>query len=111
MNSPPPRKRNVIQTPSLPDRRKTVSLAAFAYLFSELVQYAQKGVTDVQAFEHKLLEVGRSVGYRQQLLLNFKERDGSRDTTKMRILKFVKESLWPNLFGRSADGIEQGKSS
>ena len=50
-----------------------VSSSAFAFLFSELVQYSQKRVTGIPQLEHKLGQLGHHVGLRHLELSGYKD--------------------------------------
>eukprot|EP00959_Pyramimonas_sp_CCMP1952_P427623 8955946-Pyramimonas_sp.AAC.2 len=59
---------------TLPVLKRKVNLSAFAFLFSELVQYSQQRVTSVSDLEHRLEEVGYRVGTRILELLCYREK-------------------------------------
>ncbi|NWS82517.1 TPPC5 protein, partial [Toxostoma redivivum] len=74
--------------------RSELSLAAFALLFSELVQYCQRRVASVAELQARLARLGH-------------HRPGRRETKVLGVLLFVKGPLWRALFGREADKLEQ----
>ena len=107
-----------------------VSLSAFAFLFSELVQYCQVKVTNVGELERRsglhtlchlagparaasdgcccrLEDAGTGVGLRLVELLCFREKTSRRETRLLDALKFVHSVLWKYLFGRQARDLEQ----
>lgn len=55
-------------------RLAQVSLSAFAFLFSELVQYCQQRVSRVTELENRLEEVGFRVGERVLELCCYREK-------------------------------------
>jgi hypothetical protein len=64
--------RRVCAHPS--SRLAQVSLSAFAFLFSELVQYCQQRVSRVTELENRLEEVGFRVGERVLELCCYREK-------------------------------------
>ena len=83
------------------------NLSAFAFLFSEIVQYSHQRVSSVPELQDKLSEMGQRIG-RSLIDLTFhREKHGKRETRIVNILVFIKSSLWRNLFGKEADGIER----
>ncbi|KAF2359697.1 Transport protein particle (TRAPP) component [Trinorchestia longiramus] len=100
------------QRPSLLDKslsrgKNEVSLAAFALLFSEMVQYSHNRVSSVNELHDKLSELGERVGSRMVELLFVRERGSKRETKLLNILLFVKGTLWKNLFGKEADKLDR----
>ncbi|KAI6651735.1 hypothetical protein LOD99_4983 [Oopsacas minuta] len=87
--------------------KSDVNLSAFAFLFSEIVQYSHQRVSSVPELQDKLSEMGQRIG-RSLIDLTFhREKHGKRETRIVNILVFIKSSLWRNLFGKEADGIER----
>ncbi|XP_076066228.1 trafficking protein particle complex subunit 31 isoform X2 [Oratosquilla oratoria] len=100
------------QRPSILDKslsrgRTEVSVAAFALLFSELVQYSHNRVSSVNELHNKLSELGQRVGVRMVEILFVRERNYKRETKLLNILLFVKETLWKSLFGKNADKLDR----
>ncbi|NWS35586.1 TPPC5 protein, partial [Polioptila caerulea] len=60
--------------------RSELSLAAFALLFSELVQYCQRRVASVAELQARLARLGHHVGLRALDALVARERPGRRET-------------------------------
>ena len=102
-----------------------VSLSAFAFLFSELVQYNQSRVSSVTELERKCVrnrallvgvalrqlsavypccrrldEAGYEVGSRVLEVLVARERANRRDTRLQGALQFIHTNVWRSLFGR-----------
>mmetsp|Transcript_36320 Transcript_36320/g.61209 ORF Transcript_36320/g.61209 Transcript_36320/m.61209 type:complete len:201 (-) Transcript_36320:200-802(-) len=88
--------------------RTEVNLSAFAFLFSELVQYSQQRVANVTELEHRLEDVGYRVGSRMLELLCFREKGNRRETRLLGILNFVNTTVWRSLFGKPAESLERG---
>ena len=86
--------------------KNEVSLSAFAFLFSEIVQYHIRRVADTAELERKLEECGISVGRRTLELLSYREKPNKRETRLNGILTFIQNNVWKNLFGRAADSLE-----
>ncbi|ELR24920.1 component of TRAPP complex, putative [Acanthamoeba castellanii str. Neff] len=97
---------NIIDRP-LNKPKKDVSLSAYAYLFSELVQYAQTKVTNISKAEERLWEVGYQVGLRMLELQSFREKKVKRELEIVGILGFISVNVWKALFGERADSLER----
>ncbi|KAG0557231.1 hypothetical protein M758_11G107300 [Ceratodon purpureus] len=98
---------NVVDRP-LGKGKAEVSLSAFAFLFSELVQYNQGKVENISDLEHRLEEAGYAVGIRMLELLCHREKANRRETRVLGILSFVHSTVWKSLFGKVADSLEKG---
>mmetsp|Transcript_6210 Transcript_6210/g.9061 ORF Transcript_6210/g.9061 Transcript_6210/m.9061 type:complete len:216 (-) Transcript_6210:359-1006(-) len=85
----------------------SVSLSAFAYLYSELVQYHQSRVSSISELERRLEAAGFSVGLKTIELAAFRSREFKRETRLMSILHFVSSTVWRSLFGKAADSLER----
>ncbi|KAL8930640.1 MAG: hypothetical protein Q9208_000511 [Pyrenodesmia sp. 3 TL-2023] len=94
-------------------RTAELSRASFAYLFSEMVSYAQKRVTGIQDLERRLNEQGYPLGLRLLPLLLYREpaRTSVRPNRILPLLQFIHGPLWRHLFGRTADAIEHSSSA
>lgn len=88
-------------------RSDQVSLSAFAYLYSELVQYHQSRVSSISELEQRLASSGYGVGFKILELLAYRNRETKRETRIMSILQFVSSSVWKSLFGKPADSLER----
>ena len=84
-----------------------VSLSAFGYLFSEIVQYHQNRVDSISELERRLETTGYSVGLRVLELLVYRNRDYKRETKLMNILQFISTQVWKSLFSKPADSLER----
>ncbi|KAL8998306.1 MAG: hypothetical protein Q9169_002620 [Polycauliona sp. 2 TL-2023] len=93
-------------------RTAELSRASFAYLFGEMVSYAQKRVTGIQDLERKLNEQGYPLGLRLLPLILYREppRTSVRPNRILPLLQFIHGSLWRHLFGRTADAIEHSST-
>ena len=120
------------------NRTKTAELsqASFAYLFSEMISYAQKQVRGIQELEARcapnptplslpssqspslpLLNFGKRslnaqghpIGLKLLDLLLHREpaRTQQRPLTIIALLHLIKQNLWTHLFGRQADRLEK----
>ncbi|KAK1655165.1 transporter particle component [Colletotrichum phormii] len=93
------------------NRTKTAELSqsSFAYLFSEMVSYAQRNVKDISELEQRLNVQGHSIGLKLLDLLLFREppRTQTRPLSIITLLHFIKQSCWQHLFGRQADRLEK----
>lgn len=120
------------------NRSKTAELsqASFAYLFSEMVSYAQKRVTGIQDLEKRLVYLpisllfqsvalsnrfskyrlnlqGHPIGLKLLDLLLIREppRSQTRPLNIISLLHFIKINVWQHLFGRQANGLEKSSSA
>ncbi|KAK4138369.1 TRAPP I complex [Trichocladium antarcticum] len=95
-------------------RSKTAELSqsSFAYLFSEMVSYAQRRVTGIQDLEKRLNLQGHPVGLKLLDLLLTREpaRTQTRPLTIIALLHLIKINLWTHLFGRQADRLEKSSN-
>ncbi|KAL2609209.1 hypothetical protein R1flu_027782 [Riccia fluitans] len=98
---------NVVDRP-LGKGKNEVSLSAFAFLFSELVQYSQTRVDNIAELERRLEDAGIGVGLRILELLCHREKANRRETRLLGILSFVHSTVWRCLFGKVADSLEKG---
>mmetsp|Transcript_15390 Transcript_15390/g.36361 ORF Transcript_15390/g.36361 Transcript_15390/m.36361 type:complete len:195 (-) Transcript_15390:44-628(-) len=98
--------------PNIVDRQlsrgKTeVSLSAFSFLFSELIQYSQQRVNTTQELERKLEDAGYAVGVRMLELITHREKNSKRETKLISMLSFLSNTVWKVLFGKAADSLER----
>ncbi|OAY66037.1 Trafficking protein particle complex subunit 5 [Ananas comosus] len=93
---------NVLDKP-LSRGRQEVSLSAFAFLFSELVQYNQTQVDNIAELERRLEDAGYAVGARVLELLCHREKGNRRETRLLGILSFIHSTVW-----KVADSLEKG---
>ncbi|MCJ1275025.1 TRAPP subunit trs31 [Puttea exsequens] len=111
----------------LPSNRKTIydrnlnrtrtaelSRASFAYLFAEMVSYAQKQVTGIQDLERRLNELGYPLGLRLLPLLLHRSstptHPSPRPTRILPLLQLIASPLWKHLFAKPADSIESSST-
>ncbi|CAK4072895.1 unnamed protein product [Aphanomyces euteiches] len=100
-------------------RGKTeVSESAFSFLFSELVQYFQRRVLNINDLERSLESAGYGVGVRVLELLSYRDVNGNiskeklrRETRLLNMLQFVVSVCWKTLFGKPADGLERSTAN
>ncbi|KAL2760370.1 hypothetical protein ACRALDRAFT_2039024 [Sodiomyces alcalophilus JCM 7366] len=90
-------------------RTAELSQASFAYLFGEMVSYAQRRVKGVNELEQRLNTQGHPLGLKLLDLLLYREppRSQLRPLTIIALLHFIKQTLWTHLFGRQADRLEK----
>ncbi|KAF2838193.1 TRAPP I complex [Patellaria atrata CBS 101060] len=96
------------------NRSKTAELsrAAFAYLFIEMIGYAQRRVKGVADLEKRLNEAGQPLGHRLlPLLLHRLPSPPPRPTRILPLLQFITTTLWRHLFGRPADTLERSAAN
>uniref|UniRef100_A0A7S1SV93 Trafficking protein particle complex subunit n=1 Tax=Tetraselmis chuii TaxID=63592 RepID=A0A7S1SV93_9CHLO len=110
MSSRPARVLNIVDR-SLPKGKNEVSLSAFAFLFSELVQYSQQNVTHIGELEKKLEEAGHGIGVRLLEVLCFRDRQCRREIRLLDLLKFIHTNVWRCCFNKPADSLEQGNDA
>lgn len=91
---------------SLSRGRQEVSLAAYALLYSEIVQYCQSRSSSVPELQSKLHALGYDVGARILDLVFIRDRQARREIKLLNVLLTVKSTLWKTLFGKEADKLE-----
>ncbi|KAJ9142689.1 Trafficking protein particle complex subunit [Pleurostoma richardsiae] len=93
-------------------RTSELSQASFAYLFSEMVTYAQRQITSIQDLEKKLNTQGHPIGLKLLDLLLYREppRTQARPLNIISLLHFIKINVWQHLFGRQADRLEKSSN-
>ncbi|KAL2830043.1 NO signaling/Golgi transport ligand-binding domain-containing protein [Aspergillus cavernicola] len=139
---PPTQLQATSQTPPglrVPSNRKTIydrhlnrtrngelSRASFAFLFGEMVTYAQRRVTGIQDLERRLNEQGYPLGLRLLDLLFYRTTSSTsssalsssstsasppnRPLRILPLLHLIHGPLWRQLFNRSADALEHSIS-
>ncbi|OCK78806.1 trafficking protein particle complex subunit 5 [Lepidopterella palustris CBS 459.81] len=115
------------QTPGLryPSNKKTIydrnlsrsknselSRAAFAYLFVEMISYAQKRVKGIADLEKRLNNQGYPLGLKllELLLARAPPNSALRPTRILPLLQFIAQTLWRHLFNRPADALERSEN-
>lgn len=95
------------QSLAKPNGEGIVSLSAFAFLFSELVQYCQNRVSSISDLERRLEESGYGIGQRVGELIGSRERLTKRETRVVNMLQYVSNTIWKHLFNKVADNLER----
>ncbi|KAI9799856.1 MAG: TRAPP subunit trs31 [Piccolia ochrophora] len=97
------------------NRSRTAELnrASFAFLFGEMITYAQRRVTGIQDLEKRLNNQGHPIGLRLLDLLLYREppRSAQRPTRILPLVQFIHTTLWRHLFSRTADALERSKDN
>ncbi|GAD95201.1 BET3 family protein [Paecilomyces variotii No. 5] len=107
-------------------RNSDLSRASFAYLFAEMVTYAQRRVTGIQDLERRLNEQGYPLGLRLLDLLFYRSASSSTSSSLtasstsssppnrplriLPLLHLIHGPLWRLLFERPADALEHSVS-
>ncbi|RDB29171.1 Transport protein particle subunit trs31 [Hypsizygus marmoreus] len=92
-------------------RVSEVSASAFAFLFSEVVQYTQKRVSGINDLERRLNTLGYRIGTRVLELMVWRSESSSK--TPKREIRFlpalmsIHTQVWKAVFGKPADAIEK----
>ncbi|DAZ93279.1 TPA: hypothetical protein N0F65_010903 [Lagenidium giganteum] len=95
-----------------------VSVSAFAFLFSEMVQYFHGRVQNINDLDKRqaqsvfidvsgLEDAGFGVGVRVMELICHREKSGRRETRLINMLQFIVSTCWKALFGKAADALER----
>jgi len=92
-------------------RNEQVSLSAFAFLFSELIQYHQAKVDKASNLETLLEGTGYGIGFKILEFLCYKSREYKRHTTIVQILSFISNNVWKYLFQKPLDSLEKSIES
>ncbi|KAF9089561.1 TRAPP subunit trs31 [Mortierella sp. GBA35] len=98
---------NILERHLNKTRGTEVSVNAFAFLFSEMLQYTQKRVNGIQDLERKLNELGYRVGIRALDLLVWRDKNSKRETRVLGMLYFIHTTVWKTMFGKQADSLEK----
>lgn len=92
-------------------RNAEVSLSAFAFLFSEMVQYTQKRVNGINDLERRLNTLGYRVGTRVLELLFWRNEASSktpkREIRLVPVLMLMLNQVWKAVFSKAADALEK----
>lgn len=110
--------KTIYQRPLNRTRTAELSQASFAYLFSEMVVYAQKRVTGIADLEKRLNAQGHPLGVRLLDLLLYRSlpttTSSSLSSAKalrplniIALLQFITTTVWKHLFARAADALEK----
>mmetsp|Transcript_25616 Transcript_25616/g.65011 ORF Transcript_25616/g.65011 Transcript_25616/m.65011 type:complete len:202 (-) Transcript_25616:369-974(-) len=104
---------NIVDRPITKNKLEipTVSLSAFAYLFSELIQYAMDRASSTVELDDRLDRVGYDVGLRMLELLSYRERVMRRKPEVLDMLRFIHSTAWPHMFGKAADDLQQAAAA
>ncbi|KKY23506.1 putative wd repeat protein [Diplodia seriata] len=127
--TPGAQQRSITSGLRYPSNRKTIydrnlgrsknaelSRAAFAYLFVEMITYAQRKVTGVADLEKRLNSQGYPLGLKLLDLLSARSPvagaltanlNPTRPTRVLALLQFITTTLWKHLFNRPADALER----
>ena len=82
--------------------KSEIGLSAFAFLFSEFIQYSQQRVNTSEELEQKLEAIGVGIGARALELGCLREKSSKRETRMLGILQFITSVVWKMLFGAAA---------
>ncbi|KAH9927450.1 transporter particle subunit trs31 [Epithele typhae] len=110
---PPPGVRpNIYDRPLAKTRNAEVSAAAFAFLFSEVVQYTQKRVVgSTISNAGQLNTLGYRIGTRVLELMTWRNENASkapkREIRFLPALMSIHTHIWRAVFGKPADAIEK----
>ncbi|KAH8120680.1 TRAPP complex subunit trs31 [Phellopilus nigrolimitatus] len=92
-------------------RTAEVSLSAYAFLFSEIVQYTQKRVSGIGDLERRLNVLGYRIGSRVLELMSWRVEGQSkapkREIRFLPALMSIHTQVWRAVFGKPADAIEK----
>ncbi|KAK9453610.1 NO signaling/Golgi transport ligand-binding domain-containing protein [Dipodascopsis uninucleata] len=103
-------RRLTIYDRNLNRRAPELSLAAFSFLFSEIVQYSQKNVEGIQEMEKKLSDYGYRVGQRVLEWTVVREtKNAKREIRVLSLLQFIHSVIWKSILGKPADALEKSK--
>ncbi|KAH9982164.1 NO signaling/Golgi transport ligand-binding domain-containing protein [Lactifluus volemus] len=95
---------NIYDRPLNKTRNAEVSASAFAFLFSEIVQYMQKRVSGINDLERRLNTLGYRIGTRGW---NLWYGAPKREIRFLPALMSIHTNVWKAVFGKPADAIEK----
>jgi len=108
---PGPNRPNIYDRNLNKTRGTEVSGAAFAFLFSEIVQYTQKRVSGINDLERQLNTLGYRIGTRVLELMLWRAEGSSkapkREIKLLSVLMLIHTQVWKATFGKPADAIER----
>ncbi|KAF9478714.1 transporter particle subunit trs31 [Pholiota conissans] len=108
---PGPNRPNIYDRPLNKTRSAEVSASAFAFLFSEVVQYTQKRVSGINDLERQLNTLGYRLGTRALELMVWRAEGSSkapkRELKLLSVLMMVHTQVWKAVFGKGADALER----
>ncbi len=96
-----------------------ISVSSMSFLFMEVIRMSLNGSESLLQMERKLNNLGYRVGLRLLELVSLRENfnnnmasSGKSNTAQrhvrvLEMLQFVKESIWPCIFGKEADNLEK----
>ena len=109
------------QNTKLTKNYEQVSVPAFSFLFSALVQYfySRSPTTVGEDIEDKLFEVGSQLGRRFNELAALRELgqhsrlcgNVSKERNTLAAIQYVYNSCWKVIFGRQADKVDKAHST
>lgn len=109
---------NIYQRHLNRSQTRETSRASFAYLFAEMITYAQRNITSITQLEDRLNEQGYPIGLKLLDLLLYRTPNSmlststsTRPTRILPLLQFVSTTLWKHLFGRPADALERSQEN
>lgn len=104
--------KTIFHRPLNRSRNTELSQASFAYLFGEMVGYAQNRVTGIQDLEKRLNVQGYPIGLKLLDLLIYREpsRSQCRPLNVIALLQFITTAIWRHLFSRPADTLEKSSN-
>lgn len=91
----------------LRNNKTEVSHSAFAFLFSEMVQYAYNRISSIDDLSLRLEELGFGVGQRLIELIGCRDRVIKRETRIVGILQYITTTMWKQVFNKNADTLER----
>ncbi|GAX80659.1 hypothetical protein CEUSTIGMA_g8094.t1 [Chlamydomonas eustigma] len=89
----------------------TVSVSAFAFLTSEIIQYTMDNASNTTDLDERLDRIGYEVGVRNMELLSFREKVPRRKPEVLDALRFIHSTAWPHMFGKTADDLQQAAAA
>ncbi|CAF3449445.1 unnamed protein product [Rotaria sp. Silwood1] len=92
---------------SLQKTKGDANLSTFALLFSEMVQYSQNRVDNINDLQNRLADFGKHVGIRVLDLFFLRVGKDKREVRLTPMLVFIQKVFWKFLFNREADNLEQ----
>ncbi|KAI0044369.1 TRAPP I complex [Auriscalpium vulgare] len=102
---------NIYDRPLNKTRTTEVSASAFAFMFSEVVQYMQKRVSGINDLERRLNTLGYRLGTRVLELMVWRAESTSkapkREIRFLPALMSIHTNVWKAVFGKPADAIEK----
>ena len=85
---------------------RIVSLSAFSFLFSEIIQHESTQIKSGSELERRLEDLGHRIGLKFYELCSVQE-GFQRCASAIAVLQFISSTCWQVLYGQAAESLER----